>query len=952
MATRALYRAADPRAPAAASDNRSQHTHSMTLARRSLAQPRPRPLSLSPLLLLPLLLPLLLLLAAPALAQYSFEVPSTCPTTTTFFDTTAYQCSACPPNQVATGLQSPACACQPGWAASPGAASCTECVAPLVPRRGGASGCLACDGVTATYDAAALDCVCANAALVLVETTASGAPLAAKQCVLCPANAIVSDTDPYACVACDDPLMTRNAAAPYACGCPTGYTLVGTTPYSRCLPASSLSTLRTSYPPAQVSQISYPAVRSTDSGDARAVTVFSPLLAQWFDPSALACKGLLDATMTAAAVATAVRTACQTAVNLCVLAMSNMAHPACRFVQTHTLTISDVVWGFSDWRQSMPFSFYSDAPTALDNGDIATTVALTGANAADLSRQSRLSYRLQTFALNGTLLASTVLATELHLCPAVVAFASSGLTSSGTAATSATGADVDMTSTRFLNVGATYESSCTLELLPLAEGLRDADPVFYELFFTDTGGRWYPVPVLVKDLRDGSLTYNTDVSVSARVDNTRTRVLRRFFLADGAATAPSTGALPAVLTYAKRVTLRVTMRSGSVQKIKPPVLVLEYASRLQADYSSASTSRRRAALSFSQQYVKGLGSAAVAAYVMFALIMVWVILIWIVKLIVLANKERAGGMGLGAVMAVFAQLLGIWGEWAFWLVFAFATYLFIFFKGQDEVHVLMPVPPKSVFGLCFGPFLITATVCCLIALIVRVYRQISVDVLFIDWEAPPPTSAYGHNAGGGGGGGSLGSVSAWRKVLVANKWQSLQARRVIALAPTLCVLLFLLYGVGLEGLSTAQPDGGNLSADAAPIDPILRFFVTSVIFLGLAGLQRAFASVVTDCFVPRPTTQFLDLLSSTNISCCIFDAKHHMFYLHGQTVHARADASMEELHRQLLRERRNWVHSRGLVAEESSFSVFLTPAFRGHYDAEYGAVLHRHQQMWQRQVRQ
>jgi hypothetical protein len=743
-------------------------------------------------------------------------------------------------------------------------------------------------------------------------------------------------------VACDDPLMTRVAGSG-ACQCPTGYSLVGSPGSSRCLAAATVATLQSLYPPAQVSQITFPAVRSTDSSAASARTVFSPLLEARFYPAAVGCMGVLS-TGTAASTDTAVRTACQAAVNLCTLALSDFSHPACRFLRTHTLSIAPIVWGFTDWRVSVPFAFYADPATALASADIDTTVALSGGNAADLSRQSRLSYRLQTFALNGTLVSSVLLSSELQLCPAVV---SAGSASAG-------GDTAETVSTRFLSFGTAYEASCQLELAALAANSPSAaagGPLFYELFFLDTDARWYPVPVLVKNLRDGSQTLNTDVGYSAPLDAARTRVLRRFHLTDAASTAALTpGAAPVLLTYARAVTLRVEMRSGSVQKVKPPVLTIEYASRLRADYEASGRALREGAASFAADYVAGAGDAATAAYVLFALMMVWVAVVWVVKIIVLANKERAGGMGLGAALTLCVRLLGIWGECAFWLVFAFATYFFIFFKGQDEVHVLMPLPSGSVFAKAFGPFLIVGTICCLLSVLSRVYRQATVDVLFIDWEAPAPQNAlFAPVSSQSQAAGGLSSVSAWRKIFVANKWEALQAVRTVALAPTLCGLLFLLYGVGLEGLSTAQPDGTNLNTSAAPTDDILRFFVTAVIFLGLAGLQRAYRAVVTDCFAPRPTTQFLDLLASTNISCCVLDAKHHMYYLHGQSVHARADASMEELHRQLLRERRNWVQPRGLLDDEASFSVFLAPALRAHYDAEYGAVLHRHLQLWQQQ---
>ncbi len=59
-----------------------------------------------------------------------------------------------------------------------------------------------------------------------------------------------------------------------------------------------------------------------------------------------------------------------------------------------------------------------------------------------------------------------------------------------------------------------------------------------------------------------------------------------------------------------------------------------------------------------------------------------------------------------------------------------------------------------------------------------------------------------------------------------------------------------------------------------------------------------------------------------------------------------ADASLEEIRQQVLAERRDWVQSRGLIGGNCTFSVFLTPELRAHYDTEYGALLNRHITQW------
>lgn len=57
---------------------------------------------------------------------------------------------------------------------------------------------------------------------------------------------------------------------------------------------------------------------------------------------------------------------------------------------------------------------------------------------------------------------------------------------------------------------------------------------------------------------------------------------------------------------------------------------------------------------------------------------------------------------------------------------------------------------------------------------------------------------------------------------------------------------------------------------------------------------------------------------------------------------------MEELHRQMAHEKRDWVQQRGLVHGHCAFSLFMTPQFRSMYDSEYAILLNRHILDWER----
>ena len=84
-----------------------------------------------------------------------------------------------------------------------------------------------------------------------------------------------------------------------------------------------------------------------------------------------------------------------------------------------------------------------------------------------------------------------------------------------------------------------------------------------------------------------------------------------------------------------------------------------------------------------------------------------------------------------------AQLCRVFADVFFFLLFGIAGWLYILYKGQDEVYVLMPdgLEAERLF------YAFRATLCCVfgakcvhIAWIIRTQTQH--DVFFIDWEQP------------------------------------------------------------------------------------------------------------------------------------------------------------------------------------------------------------------------
>lgn len=75
----------------------------------------------------------------------------------------------------------------------------------------------------------------------------------------------------------------------------------------------------------------------------------------------------------------------------------------------------------------------------------------------------------------------------------------------------------------------------------------------------------------------------------------------------------------------------------------------------------------------------------------------------------------------------------------FWIVFFVAAYWFITFKMQANAYVLLPSiddwnDSYKIFDIIFG-FILAFR---LLAVIMKIIEQSTVDIFLIDWESPDP----------------------------------------------------------------------------------------------------------------------------------------------------------------------------------------------------------------------
>ena len=283
----------------------------------------------------------------------------------------------------------------------------------------------------------------------------------------------------------------------------------------------------------------------------------------------------------------------------------------------------------------------------------------------------------------------------------------------------------------------------------------------------------------------------------------------------------------------------------------------------------------------------------------------------------------------------------------FGIILGLCTVFFVLFKMQSRsqpAYILLP--PHTgyldegddyyfvyvvVFTMAVSQ---TAFVCHLI------YLQCTTETFFVDMENPSnavgdPIAAQGREPSISGGNGSPrragqggsgvatlaaeGSVSAWRRVFMANEWNRLQGTRRTSLEVTLFVMTLLLLGQNLENLATPQPNLDDHRPDSCgadrPLNMLLRFASTTWWFILLEmvqlGVEKGRAYLAPCGLEGEPLgQQFVDLCTMAKVSVLLLDDTYHGYLLYCDSSADTADASLRALTRQLLVEMKGHVTSR------------------------------------------
>ena len=233
----------------------------------------------------------------------------------------------------------------------------------------------------------------------------------------------------------------------------------------------------------------------------------------------------------------------------------------------------------------------------------------------------------------------------------------------------------------------------------------------------------------------------------------------------------------------------------------------------------------------------------------------------------------------------------------------------------------------------------------MIFMFIRIYRQCSFDIFFIDWESEKNMVVQNALKTLDNNNNSIQYKkyrSAWRMIHVVNQFNKLQTERTINLYFAFSWIVLLYYKVKWERNEHQNPKiSKQTEVDDAPTNFILRHFLASIIIM-VCGLADLILTKLLQIWLPLKKQEFLDLCSVANISVFILDDILHGYYLHGMSPIGKADVNYDELLQFLKAEGSGHMRNRGLEndrveehEENQTYEMFISYRMRTIYDGLY-----------------
>lgn len=566
-------------------------------------------------------------------------------------------------------------------------------------------------------------------------------------------------------------------------------------------------------------------------------------------------------------------TACQALGNMCVMNMNSLSSSstdACglfQYIYANTARLG-IVHSIAYWRHNLPWLYYGDQPglasQVLETNHFPTVFSFKGK-----SRDVKLQFIAASYDAAGNFLQwQSLEGGILQLCPDTQAKLNAAYT-----------------------FGTTYEQSCKISVSKIL--LDFANPIFYDLFLEyngDNGQYLWAVPVLNLNLQYREMYVNQGSNMNNWL------LTRRFFLVDALSGKENDlGKLPKVVRIASKIAISIRLVSHTQRgTIYPPLITIAYTDVLVQNPDTQSVM-----VSFSVNYEMNQSEAQIqtdiALGVLGGLAVLW-------SLLKTAGWKRRTGSSVIDLQTVLKFLLFYAGDLAnvfFIITVGTGIYWLVFFKAQQFVSVLLPLPSQEK---AFVTYIACAFSLKALQFLQLLVSQLTIDIFFIDWERPKGKVLKAVE-GEGIVKSAAAPVSIWRTYFIANEWNEIQTVRKINPLFQVLAVLFFLEVVGFSNLALMDSSSSlTRSSDSyiAPWSRILRFGVSAAL-------------------------------------CCFG------YYIHGRSVHGHADTNMEEMNMNLKREAENLCSQRGLLpnTDGQTFQISISRKMRLQYDRIHETLTRR-----------
>ena len=387
--------------------------------------------------------------------------------------------------------------------------------------------------------------------------------------------------------------------------------------------------------------------------------------------------------------------------------------------------------------------------------------------------------------------------------------------------------------------------------------------------------------------------------------------------------------------YAKKVKLCVkTVKVTKEEKIYLPFFEVTYAKK--------ENSHPYIEYTFITEYKSDISSFLNAMKIIFIILTIIVGLLVIYRTFVWTKMNPSELIDSNyfflLLFEIFYKACKYLGKFYFWFTFGISAYWYFFYKLQFRVYYFMP----PLDDQCYVTFTIIFCIgfCCYILyMLIRIYKQVSFDIFFIDWETEKNMAMYDVKSSLDKKAKYRKYRSAWRMIHVVNQFNELQKKRIFHLYFAFSWIV-LLYNRCFWDRKEYQVPRDEMVQNA-PINFVLRNFIASIIVLASASVELVLVRLL-QIWLPLKKQEFMDLCSVSNISVFILDGLLHGYYIHGLSPIGKADVNYDELFTFLNVEGAGTMRNRGLENDNDedhnknqSYEMFISHAMRTIYDGLY-----------------